>query len=173
MNRELSRNLLRLVFILVLQILVLKRIDINVGNFNYLHLLIYPLFIMLLPINTPKTVVIVMAFFYGMFIDLFYDSPGVHAGALVLMAYVRSFLLKILEPTEGYTGDSTPTIFRMGVAWFIVYAAILLFIHHIVYFSLDAFSYVFIVEILLRTIFSFIMSLIILMIVMFITNPRY
>lgn len=156
-----------------LQILVFKRIDISIGNFSYLHLLVYPLFIMLLPIKTPKILVLLISFFFGLSMDMFYNSPGVHAGALVFMGFIRSYLLRIIEPTEGYTGESTPTIFKMGITWFLVYASVQLFLHHIVYFSFEAFSYVYLMEILLRTIFSFIASLILLMIFMILTNPRY
>lgn len=173
MSSNITRNIIRAVLLLLLQLLILKRIDISIGNFNYLHLLVYPLIIMLLPLKTPKIIVIVVSFILGLSIDMFYDSPGVHAGALVFIGYIRSFILKFLEPNEGYTAESTPTLFRMGVAWFLVYSSVLLITHHLIYFSLEAFSYVYLLEILLRTIFSFIGSLIILMIVMFITNPKY
>lgn len=173
MSSDVTRNIIRIILLMMLQLLILKRIDISIGNFNYLHLLVYPLMIMLLPLKTPKILVIIISFFLGLGMDIFYDSPGVHAGALVFVGYLRPYILKFLEPNEGYNTDTTPTIFKMGVAWFLVYASILLFVHHLIYFSLEAFSYVYLMEILLRTIFSFIASLIILMIIMFITNPKY
>lgn len=173
MNKIFSRNIIRFLLVFALQILILKRIEINIGNFQYLHLLVYPIIILLLPIRSFQVVSLIVAFFVGLSFDMFYDSPGVHAGALVFMTFVRPLILKMIEPTEGYTSESTPTIFKMGFTWFFIYGSILLFIHHLVYFSLDAFSYVYLLEILLRTIFSFFASLILILILMIITNPKY
>ena len=173
MGRDLRINIIRFILIGLLQVLVLKRIDISIGSFNYLHLVVYPLFILLIPIKTPRALLLLIAFAFGLLIDMFYNSPGVHAAATVLIAFIRPYVLKWIEPTEGYTNETTPTIFKMGITWFIIYGALLLFIHHLCYFSLEAFSYVYLLEILLRTIFSFIASFIIMMIIMVITNPKY
>jgi len=127
----------------------------------------------LLPIKWPKPIVLVLAFVFGIMMDMFYDSPGVHAGALVFMAYIRGLIFRIFEPSEGYAMDSKPMISNLGIGWFVSYASLALLIHHFAYFSLEAFSYVYMVEILLRTIFSFMASFVAIMIMMFITNPKY
>lgn len=162
-----------MVLLALMQILIFKRIDISIGDFNYLHLLVYPLFVMLLPIKWPRPLNMVLAFGFGMLMDMFYNSPGVHAGALVFIAFIRNYVFKWIEPTEGYTNESTPTIYKMSLTWFVIYSSILLICHHLVYFSLEAFSHVYLLEILLRSIFSFIASFIMLIIIMVITNPKY
>jgi hypothetical protein len=168
----LIRNILRAIFILLLQVLVLKRIDFSAYEFYYVHIIVYPLIVILLPIKIPNALVVFIAFCLGLFVDIFYDSPGVHTSAIVFIGFIRSYLLKILEPYEGYNVDMSPTLKTMGLSWFLTYASILLLAYMLFYFSVEAFSFLFFTDIMLRTIFSFISSLIILFLYMIIANPK-
>jgi hypothetical protein len=133
------------------------------GSFSYIHIIVYPLFILLLPLRTPKGLVVVLGFLMGILVDLFYDSPGVHAGALVFTAYARNIVLKFLEPHEGYQVEEIPSMHYRGFTWFLIYASILMGIHLLFYFSVEAFSFVYYYDILLKTVFSFVFSVIIIM----------
>lgn len=166
------KYLLRVLLILLVQVVLLKRIDLSFQNFNYIHIFIYPIFILLLPLQMSKFLYLIFAFALGLAVDIFYHSPGVHAFALVLMAFAQPSILKLIEPREGYTKESSPTMHKMGLVWLFLYTSILLFIHHLVYFSVEAFSLVYIFEIAMRTIFSFIVSLIVIMLSHFIFRPR-
>lgn len=159
MNRTVLNIIIRFVIILLLQVLVLKGVNLNSGNFQYFHLLFYPIVIMLLPISLAKPYVILIAFASGIFVDIFYDSIGVHAAACVFMAYTRSFVLQLLEPRGGYTYD-IPGLGNTEFSWFITYISIMLLLFLLFYFSMEAFSTVFIVKIILNTFFSFILSII-------------
>ncbi|NNF21319.1 MAG: hypothetical protein HKN67_05210 [Saprospiraceae bacterium] len=172
MNKLVSRNITRALFILIIQVLLLKRIDISFQNFNYIHFTIYPLILALLPYKTSKTLVVLLGFLLGLFVDLFYDSLGVHAAACTLVAYLRPYILNLLSPTEGYKTDGL-TSFVYGLPWFMSYIGIFLFIHLISLYSLEAFSFVYLKEIVLRTIFSFIASLFLIVIGQLIFNPKY
>ena len=166
-------NIIKRFFIIVLiQVLILKQINIGWGGFNYIHLFISPLFILLIPIKTKRFSLLLMAFFIGIVIDMFYDSPGLHASALVFMAYMRRYILKFLEPVEGYNVDATPTIYSFGLDWFLIYSSVLLFLYLFSYFALEAFSFQYISEIMLKTIFSFIFSEIIIVLYVAILNPK-
>lgn len=128
--------------------------------FNYGSFIIYPLFILLLPINTTRSLVIITAFLLGLSVDIFYDSPGVHASACVFTSYLRAFVLKILAPVEGYKHmDGSPSVFNVGFIWFATYSSILVFLHLLFYFSVDAFTFVYFIEILLKTVVSFLFSI--------------
>lgn len=162
----------RFLIIFILQVLVLKRVNISWEEFHYIFLFIYPLFILLLPIKISRSVQLLIAFIFGLGIDMFYDSPGLHTAALLFTSFIKKYILKFLEPVEGYTTDSSPTAHKYGFSWFIIYTSILLFIHLLVYFSLEAFSFVYFFEIILKTIFSFIFSQIILLVYILILNPK-
>ena len=171
MNEIWRRNIIRIIFILSIQVLLLKRVNLTLGDFNYVHLTIYGLIIALLPYGLNRGLLIFGAFLLGLFVDLFYDSIGVHAGASTLVAFLRYYILQFLSPRDGYKRESL-TPYRYGIPWFLSFVAILTFIHLAAIYSLEAFSFVYIKEINLRTVFSFISSLFIITVGMLIFNPK-
>jgi len=172
MNEIWRRNLIRIIFILGIQVLLLKRVNLTLGEFNYVHLTIYGLVIALLPYGLNRSILILIAFLIGLFVDVFYDSVGVHAGGSVLIAFLRYYVLQILSPRDGYKHEGL-TPYRYGIPWFLSFIAIMLLIHLTAIYSLEAFSFVYIKEIILRSVFSFLASLFIVMVGIFIFNPRY
>lgn len=171
MNSLIRRNIVRTFFVLLIQLVLLKRVILSLGDFNYVHLTIYALIIALMPYKLPRPILIFIAFLIGIIVDIFYDSLGVHAGALTLVAFIRHYVLLFLSPRDGYKQDAL-TPYHYGIPWFLSYMALLLFIHLTTLYGLEAFSLVYIKEIALRSIFSFIASLFIIMIGMFIFNPK-
>jgi L-asparagine transporter-like permease len=105
-------------------------------------------------------------------IDLFYDTVGVHALALTALAYSRGLLLNFLEPRGGYTTVMTPTHRAMGLNWLLIYTSIAYFIFMIVYFTAEIFTFVYIGQILLKTIISFLLSMFVVMGYHLLFNPR-
>ncbi len=171
MNSIILVNILRFVGLLLLQGLVFKNIGVGWETFPYLHIIVFPLFILLLPVRTPTTLVIFLAFLLGISVDFLYDTLGVHASAAVFTGFVRSLILKMLEPRGGYNMSYSPTIARMGLGWFVQYVAILMFAHIFFYYSVEAFTFVYIVDILLKTIVSFLASMVFIMIFQLLFNP--
>lgn len=163
MNKIWTTNLIRFILYISLQVLVLKEISLGSGNHNYVYILIYQVAILTLPIQIPPFFVIGVAFLTGFTVDLFYLSPGVHAGACLWMALFRPLVFRMLEPKNGYQTDMSPTINDLGVVWFSKYAGILLFIFFLSYFTLEVFTFVYFGEILLKTILSFLVSSIIIL----------
>jgi len=166
------KNIIRGIFILLIQLVLLKRIDITFGDFNYIHFTIYPLIIVLLPFKINKTLLVIIGFLIGFTVDIFYDSLGVHAAATTFIAYIRIYVLNLISPREGYSKDGL-TSFVHGIPWFVTYVGVLIFAHLLVLYSLEAFSFVYIKEIILRTVFSFIASLFFIIIGNLIFNPKY
>jgi hypothetical protein len=172
MSSIILRNFLRGLGLVLFQVGILSRLDLSLGSFTFVHLIVYPFFILLLPINTPKAVVLLFAFFTGLFVDFFYNSPGVHAGAMLIAAYFRPFALKVLEPNEGYSTKFSPTMVQMGFNWFISYISITSFIFCFAYFSLDAFSAVYIFRIFMNSVFTIIPSIFVFMIIHFLFRSK-
>lgn len=137
MISEISKNIARFVVLLLLQVLIVKNIHLG----RYFIFFPYILFILLLPFNTNKPLVLLLSFIYGLCIDLFYDTQGMHASACVFLGFARGFVLKLLSPREGYEENHRPTLAYMGSAWFISYSLLLIFTHHLVMFYLEAFTF--------------------------------
>lgn len=137
MINEVLRNSIRFVLLVLLQVLIVQNIHLGA----YVILFPYILFILLLPFETPKLLVMLIAFFTGLVIDMFYDTAGIHAAVCTLIGYSRHYVLKVLAPREGYDAGQSPTIQSMGAVWFITYSATIIFIHHLFFFYLEIFRF--------------------------------
>ncbi len=113
----------------------------NLVLFDSAFCFLYVAFVLLLPFELSTTVTILIGFFVGFSIDIFYSSMGLHAFATVLMSYLRNYWLSVITPQGGYDTGNSPTIATNGVQWFLVYAIPLVFIHHFVLFFLEASSF--------------------------------
>lgn len=133
------------ILLLVFQILILDNITINwfsQNGFPVFTPYIYPLFLLLLPFETPVWLLLLVGFLLGAIIDMFSNTPGMHACAMVLIAYLRTNVLISVLPKnlkEYYT--YSPTIKTMGWAPFYIYATFLILIHHIVFFTIELWSF--------------------------------
>jgi len=172
MNNPILINLWRFLFLVLLQGLVLRRMEFEAGPLSYLHPIIYPLFIMLLPMRTANPVVVLLAFVAGISVDFFYNSIGVHASAAVFIAFVRPFIFGRLEPRGGYTVNHNPTAFRLGRPWWLRYTSIMMGLYLFWYFSVEAFTFYYLLDILLNTVVSFFISIIFILLYQVFFNPR-
>ena len=74
---------------------------------------------------------------FGIIIDMFYDSLGLHAFACVLVMYFRNYWLSLLTPQGGYDSTASPSLAMSGVQWFLVYTFPLVFLHHAFLFFIE------------------------------------
>lgn len=172
MEKSVTSTIFRFIILLLLQGLIFRRFHLGGAGFNYIQVLIYPLFIALLPIQTNKILILVLGFIFGLALDFFYDSPGLHASALLFTAFTRQFLLSYLQPRGGFKKNAIPNIDQFGRNWFVQYISFLLVLHLLWYFSVEAFQWSQILIILLKTILSFIASMIFIAFYMLIFNPK-
>jgi len=171
MTNVVMTNLIRFFVLALIQVLILKDINLGGQSFNYIDIIIYPLFIILLPLRTPHSILVLLGFVLGIFIDSFYDTYGVHASAAVFTGFIRPYILKLFEPKGGYNLNYSPTKRRYGFNWFIGYCATLFFIHLLFYFSIEIFTIVYIDKIFLNTVFTFMISMVIILIYTFLLDP--
>src|SRR5687768_14551122 len=130
MNRSNIIQIISFFIYLFLQVLLLK----NAVLFQTAFCFIYIAYLLLLPVETNPVLLMLIGFLMGFFIDMFYDSLGLHALSCVLILYARNFWLARLTPQGGYDNGTMPGIAMAGLQWFLVYAIPLIFIHHTVLF---------------------------------------
>lgn len=133
---QLVKNILRFVFLLLVQVLVLNQIEIGFG----IQLMIYPLFILLLPVDTSISGLLLLAFLLGISIDAMSNTYGLHASSLLMVAYFRPIIFKLFAPRDGYDPLLETNLITMGYKWFINTFGILLLIHHLWFFMLEMFT---------------------------------
>lgn len=155
MNSKLLRYIPAFIAYLLLQVLILNRIDF-LGSINAF---LYVLFIICLPVDTKKTFVLFIAAGMGLCIDMLSGSPGLHTSAAIFLAFTRHFTLRYMSPREGFEFGAVPGLNDMGFIWFVSYAAILTFVHHLFLFLLEVFRFSELGATLGRTILSVALSL--------------
>ncbi len=151
-NKEWEINLIRFFVLLLLQALLFNHI-----NFlGYINPYVYLIFILLFPFTGNQTLLIFLSFMLGLSIDVFSDSGGVHAAASVLISYLRPVFLK-LSFGVSYL-HNTVKISEARFNQIITYVVAMVFIHHLVLFTLEIFNPKHILLILKSTLFSGIFS---------------
>jgi rod shape-determining protein MreD len=152
-NNLLKYSLIFVVAVL-LQVLVLNRILI----FRMISPYFYLIFLLLLPYDTPRALLISLGFILGLSIDAFTNTLGVHTAVCVLIGFIRPGILNKISTRETRESVSAPRISTMSVNWFIGYAAIFVTIHHLLLFMLEAFTFQGILFTLARAVLSGILS---------------
>jgi hypothetical protein len=127
--------------------------------FDYAICFVYIGYIIVFPITVKPVPLMLIAVSLGLIMDSFFDSAGMNAFVCVFIAYIRPYVLKLLTPAGGYDASTEISIPYMGFVWFIKYAALLIFIHHFIFFSLEAWNIKNIMIILIRSIFSTVYTL--------------
>jgi rod shape-determining protein MreD len=136
------RNFLRFWLIVVIQAMLLNKITLRwwsqPSGFPVFVPYVYPLFILLLPFETPVWLLLVLGFAAGVTMDSFMNTAGIHAFATVLIAYLRTNVLNALLPKNlSEYPNQSPSVKNMGWMPFLVYAAFLIVIHHTAFFSIE------------------------------------
>lgn len=139
-------QLVRWLFIVLFQVLILNQIELN----RFISPYIYPLFILLLPFETPIWAVLLMSFGTGLFVDTFGNSLGLHTAATVLMGYMRGNLISFKRIGTD-TDEGKNTLSALNMRQFFVYSATCILVHHFVFFLLEMFSLSHIGYVLLKT----------------------
>ena len=166
MNSALFVNILRFILLLAVQIIIFN----NMNFLGYISPYPYILFIILYPVNGNKSGLLAASFLLGLCMDLFSNSGGFHTAACVILAYYRPYLFKFAfglsyeYQTIKLNDVLTPERFT-----FILFSVL---IHHILLFSLEAFKFILILDILLRTLLSTIFTILVCIIIIYLTKPN-
>lgn len=160
MSRVILLNLLRFIALVFIQVFLLKNISLYGLSTPYLYIL----FILLLPFETPNLLLFPLAFILGLTIDAFYDTPGLHAMACVLLAFVRVLFISITVQKEGFDNEPEPSLSLMGFRWFFTYTLILTLFHHFFLFVLEVFRFTEIQYTLARALLSSIFTVFLILI---------
>ncbi len=148
LNNIVILNVVRFIVLVLTQVLLLNHVDF----LGYINTYIYILFIIVYPITGNKSLLIFISFLLGLTLDFFSDTGGIHAAASVLIAYLRPAILKY---SFGISYEyNTLKVSNAEFGQRILYVVSMVFIHHLVLFSLEIFNVNHILLILKSTLFS-------------------
>ena len=124
----LVKNTVRFATFIAVQVFVLHKIP---PLHQYVVPYLYFLYVLWLPFKMNRSLTMFIAFLFGLTLDYFLLTPGLHAAACVLIAYIRPFLINLLISQEGAdTNYASPSITSMGWAPYATYVFILTVLHN-------------------------------------------
>ena len=136
MNIDFIHRIGLMVFFILVQVLILNHIHL----FNVATPLVYVYFILLFPRNQQHWVSILLAFFLGLILDSFSNTPGETAFALTLTAFLQPYFLSLYLERDN-SDNFTPSMAKMGFMKYATYVLLLTFIFCFTLFTLEAFSF--------------------------------
>lgn len=162
MIRILFKYTIMFVSLVLAQVLIFNQVQFG-GFFNPY---VYILFVILLPLSTPRYLVLIMAFALGFIIDVFSNSLGVHSAATVFIAYMRPLVIRIISNREDDKSDY-PGLHQNKLIWFVSYVAFMVLLHHLLLFYLEVYTFANFLNTLFRVVLSSLFSIIVIVLSQF------
>ena len=165
-----TRILKRLAWALILlaiQVLILDQVH----PWGYGAPLLCPLIIITLPMGTSRSAALLWGFGVGFVADIFAGTSGISSAAMTLIALIQPPLLELMAPRDPEE-ELHPSFSTMGRWNYLQFIALLLLLHHLIYFALEGFSYFHIVDIAISMGVSYAASLLLIILVEHVRNPK-
>ena len=123
------------VYAVLVQVLIMNHLQFS----GFVNPYFYILFILILPINFPRYLLLILGFVLGITVDVFSNTPGIHASSTVFMAFLRPYVINTSNVDE-QDRMMIPSVANIGFGWFIRYALILITFHHLFLFFVEIFT---------------------------------
>ena len=134
MNSGYFINIARFILLVLVQVLVFNRLNF----FGFINPMVYILFLYWYPIKENRAAFIGLSFLLGLSIDLFSDTMALHSAATITIAYLRPAIMRFVFGIN-YEFQSFKLSNTTRAQQF-TFLALLILVHHLVYFSLEIFS---------------------------------
>ncbi|MEM6765770.1 MAG: hypothetical protein AAF824_04955 [Bacteroidota bacterium] len=124
---------------------------------------VFLLFVLFLPLDMPRILEFAVAFLAGLTLDLLSEGSAVGLYAFTLL-FVVGFRYRVFRITSsgGYRGIGEATFKNQSFLGMAMYILPLIFVHHVVYYFLETFSFTHffytLFKILLSTVYTFLIS---------------
>ncbi|HYQ58333.1 MAG TPA: rod shape-determining protein MreD [Draconibacterium sp.] len=163
MGREIIKYMTMFAVLVFTQVLFLNQVQIS----GYINPYIYILFIMLLPLNAPRYVLLLGGFLIGITIDVFSNTLGIHAAASVFIAFLRPLVIATITDREEEMADY-PGLIQNGFVWFLSYTSLMVILHHTAFFFIEVFTFSNLFQTLYRILLSSLFSIFVIVLSQFI-----
>lgn len=133
-------NLLRGLFYFVVLVLVQVLILNNIHFLRVATPFLYLYFILKMPVGTSQANVVFFSFLIGLVIDVFSNTPGMHAAACTLAGFVREPLINLYMGKDLPEGIY-PSYRTFGYGGFFRYTLTFVVIHHLTLFLIESVTF--------------------------------
>ena len=137
---------------------------------------VYIAVIITMPANIPRIQLLLIALVYGLLIDVFNNTLGMHAACAVLVAFSKEFFLKLYAsqlPSSNNSDGETLTVRTNGLSWFLMYAGSLVFIYQTTFYLIDAAGFSWLIFTVKKIILSTLFTLTVMVILQYIIYPSH
>jgi rod shape-determining protein MreD len=164
------KQIFRFIIFILLQAVVLTNVP---PLHRFVTPYLYFLFLLWLPFNTNKSFLLIVGFITGFALDLFLQTPGLHASACVLVAYLRPFMVTLLVPRETKElGFGSPSVRTMGFAPYALFVTVLTLFHTILLVLLEWMQFPSLTYFLGKILFTTLTSLVLITVAELLFNKR-
>lgn len=122
--------------LLVVEIFILDQLSIAM----WLRPMIFPLIVILLPMEWRTIWVLMSSLVVGIVMDVSLGGTGLYTATLLPLAVVRRSVMYLTTRRSVEPGDQTPLLSRMALRQMMIYVGAMLLLHHALFFSLEAMS---------------------------------
>lgn len=122
--------------LLVVEIFILDQLSIAM----WLRPMIFPLIVILLPMEWRTIWVLMSSLVVGIVMDVSLGGAGLYTATLLPLAVVRRSVMYLTTRRSVEPGDQTPLLSRMALRQMMIYVGAMLLLHHALFFSLEAMS---------------------------------
>ena len=159
MIKDFGKYAVMFISLVLVQVLILNNIQFS----GFVNPYVYILFILLLPFTIPGWLLLGLSFLVGFSVDIFGNTPGLHAAATVFLGFLRPGIANLISSREIIEKGNTPNMKQLGFASFLKYTVIAVVIHHLFLFYAEAFSFGGFFHTLLRCVLSSAFSIVIIL----------
>lgn len=143
--------------LLFLQIFILDELSIAM----WLRPMLFPLIVVLLPMEWRKIWVMLSALAVGIIMDVSLGGAGLYTATLLPLSVMRRWILYVTTHRSIEAGDQTSLLSRMPIRQLMIYVAAMLLLHHTLFFILETLSFVTPLRLIATIVFSMALSLVI------------
>jgi len=130
---------LRLAKFFILGVLLQVFIFESWGFLGYINPIFYIIFLLIYQFDKSQIQFILLSFLLGLIIDTLTQNPGSNSVSCLIIAYIRPFLINF---SFGVNADiSNGMISGTKIENRILFAGLVILIHHFIYFSISYFSF--------------------------------
>jgi rod shape-determining protein MreD len=155
MSKTAIQQILLFILLILLQIWLFN----NIHLFGVATPFAYLYFILKLPVKMNRNAVLLLSALMGLIIDLFGSTLGLNMFVMVIVGFLRIYLLKLFAPRDVYE-DYVPSLETFGRLMFVRYVGAVTLIHAVILHLMESFTLFDPINLGLRIIGSFILTVV-------------
>ncbi|MCD7977408.1 MAG: rod shape-determining protein MreD [Tannerellaceae bacterium] len=136
MINNIVRGLIYFIILVLVQVLILN----NIHFFRIAIPFLYLYFILKLPVGTSRSLVVFLSFLIGLVIDIFSNTPGMHAAACTLTGFLRNGIIQLFMGKD-LVGGIFPSYKTFGLGGFFKYTLTCVLLHHTTLFMIESLTF--------------------------------